>query len=495
MGAIQFGIKETKNSINMKVNLFKVNFFPGEILKGEIKLNGDIDNPNVQKTLKNLTVIYSLIHREYWQNHENLSESMNIINEPNQVSDEGKLADDIKHTKEEIIFSKKEVYNNLKSDYQKEITIPFKIPIPQNSRASIEFLHTAKTYAYSRTYLNIHLPEKGNEGNILIFILRSPVPIKSDLSITKSFAKKKLGFIGAANNVNLKFSYEKNYYGFNEACLVNLKVDAAGSKENIKSLAVVLKRKINFLINGSKPLIKSNEFTEDLWKNTMENFDSQDINFRICLIESPKVNNNRKSIFVDFNSVSNSNLICLLPSYEGKFVKCEYYLKVKISFDSMLIKDPEFNMPLDLGHTNSPFLQTFVFDINKILFNYNSCTSIPLMIPDSDNKDGNKGNNLNIKENIQKVFGTAKQNIINKSENLKKIFGNVNINNNNKINEKPTPENENQISNQIQNQNKIQNNNLENSADLPSLEELNMVKNEQAAPGLGLSEFSTGPNY
>ena len=169
----------------------------------------------------------------------------------------------------------------------------------------------------------------------------------------------------------------------------------------------------------------------------------------------------------NINSVSKPYLICLLPSYEGQFVKCEYYLKVKISFDSMLIKDPEFNMPIDLGHTPSPFLQNFVFDVNKIIFSYNGSTNIPLMIPDNNiNNDDNKKNNSNLKDNIQKVFGNAKQNINNKEENIKKIFGDIN----NKNNGKPTPENENQ------------NNNLENSVNLPSLEELNMAKNEQAAP-------------
>lgn len=468
MGAIQFGVKENKEALNMQINLYKINFFPGEILKGEINLSENPINPKCPKIINNLTITYSLIHREYWQNHDIISETFNKINDPIQSSDEGKVADDSKHLKEEVIFSKKEVPNLSINNVQKEITIPFQIPIPQNAMASIEFLHTEKTYAYSRNYLKIQIPEYGNQANILIFILRPPAPIDSELTISKSFSKRKLGFLGAANNVCFQGSYEKNYYGFNEICILNLKLNASGSKENVKSLTVILKRKVHFLINGSKPLFKNNEFTEDLWQNTMTNFDSsQDINFRIFLIESSKIFNNKKSSFLDVNSVSKPNLICLLPSYEGQFVKCEYYLKVKISFDSMLIKDPEFNMPIDLGHTPSPFLQNFVFDVNKIIFSYNGSINIPLMIPDNNiNNDDNKKNNSNLKDNIQKVFGNAKQNINNKEENIKKIFGDIN----NKNNGKPTPENENQ------------NNNLENSVNLQSLEELNMAKNEQAAP-------------
>ena len=111
MGAIQFGVKENKEALNMQINLYKINFFPGEILKGEINLSENPINPKCPKIINNLTITYSLIHREYWQNHDIISETFNKINDPIQSSDEGKVADDSKHLKEEVIFSKKEVPN------------------------------------------------------------------------------------------------------------------------------------------------------------------------------------------------------------------------------------------------------------------------------------------------------------------------------------------------------------------------------------------------
>ena len=45
----------------------------------------------------------------------------------------------------------------------------------------------------------------------------------------------------------------------------------------------------------------------------------------------------------------------------------------------MLIKNPEFEMPIDLGHTNSIFNQTFILDINKILGKINQTLILSLM--------------------------------------------------------------------------------------------------------------------
>jgi hypothetical protein len=247
---------------------------------------------------------------------------------------------------------------------------------------------------------------------------------------------------------------------------------------------------------------------------------------------------------------------------------------VKVAFDSILIKDPEFIMPLDLGHTPTLFVQNCMFDVNKIISNYNGSLNMGLMIPDifvnknnNNNNDNNK--NINLQNNMSKLFGVKGQNMINKDQNMKKIFGdnknnnnnikNINMNNNknnnmnnninnnmnnnknytmnnninnnmnNNINNNNMNNNNNNINNNMKNNmnnnnnnnmnnninNNINNNNinqfydketpegeinyqqyndnqynpyqdinLENSGNLPSLEELNNAKNEQAAPGL-----------
>lgn len=497
MGAVQVGVDGTKGRYAMEVNLNKTNFYPKEIIKGEIKLYMQNNSPREPQILNNAKILFNLIHREYWQNHENAPQSSNkssiIIDSNNPLSDEGKYPDDCKHYQEKIIFSKKEPYNSLPNAQFPEVVIPFQVLIPENANPSLEFIHTAKVYAYSRTYLNIELPDTGNKAKLLIFIQKFPKPLESELTIIKSVTKKKLGFIGAGNNVNFQGSYPKNCYSFNEICPINIKLDTFGSKENIKSISVILKRKINFLQNGIAALFKFNEYATDLWQNTMSSFEkAQDFNFNIPIIETDKVYMQRKSIFFDVNSVSKQNLVCLLPSYVGQFIKCEYFFQIKVNFDSMLLKDPEFIMPLDIGHYPTLFTQNCMFDVNKILSGYNGSINMPLMMPCfiSDNN-----NDVKKDENIQRVFGLQKQDVINNREQnfnkpMNSINNSINDNNINNIND-ITPGNNNQQSNQQINNNNgnnisnpYQDINLENSANLPSLDEINNAQNEQPAPGL-----------
>ena len=309
-----------------------------------------------------------------------------------------------------------------------------------------------------------------------------------------------MGFLGSGNNVNFQGSYPKNAYGFNEVCPLNIKLDTYGAKEPIKSISIILKRKVSFLENGIKSLFKMNEYNDDLWQNAMLSFESaQDFNFNIPLIESQKIFMQKKTLFFDLNSINKQNLICLLPSYEGNFIKCEYFIQVKVMFDSLLIKDPEFIMPLDVGHSPSLFLQNFIFDINKIINNYNGSLSMAFLIPNilrNNEINNNSKNNYN-QDDYKKVFGREQNNIINNKDQIRQnIFGNINnsnmnnmnninnINNINSYNKEGTPEGiNNQQNNNIQ-INPYQNINLENSNNLPSLEELNNAKNEKPAPGL-----------
>ena len=504
MGAVQVGVNENKGLYNMMVYLNKTNFYPGETIIGEIKLFLKNDFPNVPQNLKFLKISFSLIHREYWQNHDNVSLSTtktttnSTIKTDFPLSDEGKLEDDIKHTKEEVIFSKIDVINlPNNNNIQNGLSLPFQITIPKNAKPSLEFLNTIKIYAYSRTFLNIEILDTENEAKLMIFIQKIPTPLKSDLTIIKSVVKKKLGIFGSGNNINFQGSYPKNTYGFNEICPINIKLDTYGAKETIKSISVILKRKINFLQNGIKSLFKFNEYINDLWQNTMSSFESsQDFNFNIPLNETSKIFMQKKSLFVDVNSISKDSLICLLPSYEGQFIKCEYFIQIKVNFDSLLIKDPEFIMPLDIGHTPSFFVQNSMFDINKILNNHNRSMSLSIMVPDIFiNNNFNKNNNINNINNenkIKKVFGEKGQDIINnnKAQNKKNNMSNINnINNMNNINDyKETPEEGvNYPQNNNYQPNPYQNIKLEDSYNLPSLDELNKAnnaKNEQAAPGL-----------
>jgi hypothetical protein len=350
---------------------------------------------------------------------------------------------------------------------------------------SLEFLNNIKIYAYSRTYLNINILDTENSAKLLIFIQKVPIPLKSELTIMKSVVKKKLGFFGSGNTINFKGSYPRNAYGFNEVVPINIKLDTYGVKETIKSITVILKRKVNFLQNGSKGFLNFNEYVDELWQNAMTSFESaQDFNFNIPINESPKIFLQKKSLFVDVNSISKQNMICLLPSYEGKFIKCEYFIQVKVNFDSLLIKDPEFIMPLDVGHIGNLFVQNAMFDINKTLNNYNGSMNMGLMIPDIFINCNISINNIDNKSNINNnQYNFANMNNFQEECNKNIFYDKIGQNSINNINN-DTPEGLNYQQNNNSQINPYQNIKLEDSYNLPSLEEINMAKNEQAAPGL-----------
>ena len=69
MGAVQVGVDGTKGRYAMEVNLNKTNFYPKEIIKGEIKLYMQNNSPREPQILNNAKILFNLIHREYWQNH------------------------------------------------------------------------------------------------------------------------------------------------------------------------------------------------------------------------------------------------------------------------------------------------------------------------------------------------------------------------------------------------------------------------------------------
>ena len=147
----------------------------------------------------------------------------------------------------------------------------------------------------------------------------------------------------------------------------------------------------------------------------------------------------------------------------------------------MLIKNPEFEMPLNLGHTKTIFNQTSMLDINKILGKINE-VMIKSLIDDSNNEIVNNKKEIDMKSKMKDIFGENLQKNKERQENINKIFGNVpqkNINNNKKE-ETPLPKDYNNVNNNFSN------NNLgsSNSSDLPSKDEIYTAKDEQPAPEL-----------
>ena len=459
-------INESQCKFNMQIFLNKYNFFPDETIKGEIKLSLKDENSVEPPTLISPKIIYRLIHKESFNNPEILD------NKNKNKSNENSIIEEDDSIKQEVIFIKSENYPNIKNKDIKNISpISFSIKIPQNTKPSFEYMkNNNKIYGFSRIYLYIEIPESKNKKEILLFIQKNPIPLNSELTISKYLTKKKLGFIGSGSNINFQGSYPKNYFGFGDICPLNISLDIFGSKENIKSITFILKRKISFMKNKTKI---ANEFIEDLWQHYMkENLSQRNLYFNIPMVENEKYFNERKNNFFDINTTNKENLICLLPSYDGQLIKCQYYILIKISYESLLITNPEFEMPIDLGHAQSIFSQICMLDINKILVNINN-VMIKNLMPECDVSNNNKGQ-IDMKSKMKDIFGESAPK--NKNDIKNKIFGNAS--NYNK------PNNNKEIQNNSEIKGNLNDNGINKDDDLPSENEVYTIKDEQAAPGL-----------
>ena len=515
MGNNQENNNDRHGKYNMEIFLNKYNFFPDEIINGEIKLSckEEDEDSEIPLVLKNPKICFRLIHHECYANPE--TENKNKKNE-NSI-DENIGFDNIKKV---VVFTKTELFSNIKNkDIRETLTIPFSVRIPTEIKPSLEYTNKNKSYGFSRIYLAIDIPESLNKKEVLIYIQKIPTPLDSELTLIKYITKKKLGFIGSGSNISFQGSYPKNNYGFSEVCSLNINLDIFGTKENIKGISFTLKRKICFMKSKNKP---ANEFIEDLWvHNLKENITQKNFNFNIPLIEGEKIYSERLNMFFDVNMVTKKNLICLLPSYDGELLKCQYYILIKISYESILIKDPEIEMPIDLGHSHTVFTQTFILDVNKILLKINNAI-IKILMPDY-NENNNK-NQIDVKSKMKDIFGSSKAKNVNKKDNttktdntiktdnsnMNKIFGNVTPNYSKPYSNKkdtPTPQNEININNNSNNNNNNNNNQGlsksgsslgksgsslgKNGSSLPGEDDV-CTKDEQAAPGLNIKDIKKG---
>ena len=497
------GKKDPHGKYKMQIFLNKYNFFPDEILKGEIKLSckEEDEDSDVPLVLTNPKISLRLIHKECYANPD-----IDAKNKKNENTIDEILGFD--NIKTNVVFAKTELYSNFKNkDIRNILNIPFSIKIPTEIKPSFEYVNKNKSYAFSRIYLSIDIPESLNKKEVLIFIHKTPKPLESELTIIKYITKKKLGFIGSGSNISFQGSYPKNHYGFSETVPLNISLDIFGTKENIKGISFTLKRKICFMKNRTKA---ANEFIEDLWAhNIKENITQKNFNFNIPLVETEKIYSERKNMPFDMNIVNREDLICLLPSYDGELIKCQYYIFIKISYESLLIKDPDFEMPIDLGHSQTAFTQIFMLDVNKILLQLNKNVIKILMQDTNGDKNINK-TQIDVKSKMSDIFGKSKQKNINKKDsinninqtdfgnkndininnkkdnnnslNMSKVFGNVNPNYNKPLsNKKDAPTPNNNLSNS--NNSNLSKSNSSNSS-LPGENDIYTTKDEQAAPGL-----------
>ena len=128
MGNNQENNNEKLGKYNMDIILNKYTFYPGEVIKGEIKLSIKDEDSEESQTINNPKFYFALIHTECWQKLDNIETKDKNKSKENTINDPSDQP--IDNIKKNIIFGKKEIYNNSNDKEPKDnLTIPFQIKI------------------------------------------------------------------------------------------------------------------------------------------------------------------------------------------------------------------------------------------------------------------------------------------------------------------------------------------------------------------------------
>lgn len=69
MSSFSNGIKSNENQYELRINLEKMNYFPGEIINSSIQI---ISKDNINLNYNSLRISYFVKNVEYWQNNMNI---------------------------------------------------------------------------------------------------------------------------------------------------------------------------------------------------------------------------------------------------------------------------------------------------------------------------------------------------------------------------------------------------------------------------------------
>lgn len=384
MGSISTGIEKDNNSqYDMNIYLEKMNYFPGEIIKGLIQLTSN--NQINKQFISSLKVCLILKGIEYWHNRPNNNKPSNEESStpnPNEIEKEEDNTDidDKKHYFENIIIKKEDIIFNLMDSFNptdnnsNDIKFPIHLEIPKDIKPSLEWCKENNIYCYSRIILSINISELKLFSNYYIFIHKSSALSVSPINENKIIGKKSVIFFWDNDNIKIEASSEMDSYSFYDLLPFKITIDTSELKSKLNSINLTLKRKIKFLVNGEQSIfLNTCDFIDDLWEQKIileKNQTNHVYEFKIPLIDSEKVLNQKKNCFC-FKNFNKQFLTYLNPTFIGEMVKCEYFIKIKPIFHGSGFAYNDFLVFFDLFHNKKLLNTPAIKEIDKILFEIN----------------------------------------------------------------------------------------------------------------------------
>ena len=264
-------IKSNENPYELRINLEKMNYFPGEIFNASIQI---ISKDNINLNYNSLRISYFVKNVEYWQNNMSAKESSELTPGENNIKEKEGCLNDKNNYFENIILSKEETRTNINKPFNlvnnfrnNEINIIIKIQLPEETKPSFEWYKNNNTFCFARTILSIHIPDLKLYSYNYLFIKKPQPNSINSINIQKTLGKEAFLFFWEKDNIKFNIISQKDCFTFNDTCPIQLNVDTSQLKSELISINLIFKRKIKFMINGEQSVfLNTSDYTEDLWE-------------------------------------------------------------------------------------------------------------------------------------------------------------------------------------------------------------------------------------
>ena len=372
---------EKNLSINIESN--KVCYFPGEIMSGTITLFPLLQS--FEKVMANPKLNITITEFKYYSYSKR----------------SGKHSTTVTRKEEKNIVNTSIDFGALVTpDYSAGFKVPFSIQIPNDAYPSLFFYR-----AYVKHYFIVELPEL-NAKRTKMIVIKNNFPNNVDNTLlrnmieeNKEYKKSKLFFNKGSCLLNIKMP--KNHFFYNEKIPLEINLDCSNLKMEIKSIRISLLRKTRKNVSNDY----SNINKSDEEKINQKKFDLEKGlgNYHISdFIEFPTTSD-YKSVYPPnvYSSFEEHGLLeindskfeyQLYPSTFNGLVSVDYFIDLKIYFDSSLTYDEEFRVPIYFSaNFENNYNNNYNYNMNPMI-NQGVSNSIPYV---SSNNIYCYNNNIN----------------------------------------------------------------------------------------------------
>jgi len=414
MGGDMYSEYNNEKNLSINIESNKVCFFPGEVMTGTITLFPFIqsfekitDNPKLNITIAELK-------RYSYQAGSGKHKHTVVKKEENNIASTS------------IDFGALVTMN-----FSEGIKIPFSIQIPYNAYPSINFTYNG----YVKHFFIVELPDL-KAKRTKMFAIKNNFPNNIDCTLLRDFIVqnieyKKSKLFSDKGSCKLNFKMPKNYFFYNERIPFEFNLDCSNLQMEIKYITVSLfrnARKNNYqdyskIIRESKDDLNKKKF--DLEKG-LKNYHISDF------IEFPTTSNYNSvyppNVYASFDQhglfeINDSKFAYnLYPSTYNALVSVDYFIYLKIYFDSSLTFDEEFIVPI---YFSANFGNNY--NMNPMI-NPGVSSSIPYVSSNIGN------NNIGVNENLQNNYNMNPMVNPGASDSIPYVSSNNIYNNNNNIN-------------------------------------------------------------